>query len=695
MMRTKNLVKLANKWKRIAAASRKRISFARTNTSTKSSTAAADKDKFAIYTTDERRFALPLGYLESQVVRELLRMAEEEFGLGGDGRITLPCDSAFLEYAISMIQKIAAREMEEALILSLLSDLCSSNSASSSTHISNIQFPIICQTAMRPPQVPIRGREDDPLQQGPRPEPWTAVNHAKDARPRVINQTWDPVSLELKDTEVRAYRTDPVQIDGTRIMIPLAYLKSAIFKELPDVAMPNEEAKACEWLNTRGVSLDCNLLPTYKVQKRMISTKKLIKMAKKWQRLAAASRKRISTERAATPLDNNGHFVVYIVDARHFALPLAFLDTNFFRELLRMAEEEFGLASDGPITLPCDSVLFEYALSKMISTKNLVKLARKWRKIAVASRKRISFLRTNPTKSSAMAEKGQFVVYTADEVRFALPLEYLGSQIVMELLRMAEEEFGLGGDGRITLPCDSAFMEYAISMIQQSVGAELEEALILSLSNLCNSNSASSSTHICNYQLPISCSQQNRLGAVNQADELLQHINATTDNKKQSEIKSENIYLFTNQSFFHLCGYTDLLNDRDGVLHESRVTWQSDAAIATKSKLLFYHSKEFYYYSRLKSDAAITGQSKLLFRHSKEFSYNLRFKIRQRKCKATLIGCVDDKLTLMRHYFKLKSNGPIHSLPTDHVNSNWLFKFVFDTKIDFIAIDGSLPAKVM
>ncbi|KAL8158845.1 hypothetical protein V2J09_000382 [Rumex salicifolius] len=428
MMRTKNLVKLANKWKRIAAASRKRISFARTNTSTKSSTAAADKDKFAIYTTDERRFALPLGYLESQVVRELLRMAEEEFGLGGDGRITLPCDSAFLEYAISMIQKIAAREMEEALILSLLSDLVTS---------------------------------------------WCIL-----------------------------------QIDGTRIMIPLAYLKSAIFKELPDVAMPNEEAKACEWLNTRGVSLDCNLLPTYKV--------KLIKMAKKWQRLAAASRKRISTERAATPLDNNGHFVVYIVDARHFALPLAFLDTNFFRELLRMAEEEFGLASDGPITLPCDSVLFEYALSviqqcvgkelkQMISTKNLVKLARKWRKIAVASRKRISFLRTNPTKSSAMAEKGQFVVYTADEVRFALPLEYLGSQIVMELLRMTEEEFGLGGDGRITLPCDSAFMEYAISMIQQSVGAELEEALILSLSNLCNSNSASSSTHICNYQLPISC----------------------------------------------------------------------------------------------------------------------------------------------------------------------------------------------
>ena len=39
-----------------------------------------------------------------------------------------------------------------------------------------------------------------------------AVNHALIIRSRFINQTWFPVSLELKDTEVRAYRTDPVQV---------------------------------------------------------------------------------------------------------------------------------------------------------------------------------------------------------------------------------------------------------------------------------------------------------------------------------------------------------------------------------------------------------------------------------------------------------------------------------------------------
>ncbi|KAL8158836.1 hypothetical protein V2J09_000373 [Rumex salicifolius] len=66
----------------------------------------------------------------------------------------------------------------------------------------------------------------------------------------------------------------------------------------------------------------------------------------------------------------------------------------------------------------------------MISTKNLVKLVRRWRKIAVASRKRISLPRINSNKSStAAAEKGQFVVYTIDERRYALPLAYLQSRV--------------------------------------------------------------------------------------------------------------------------------------------------------------------------------------------------------------------------------------------------------------------------
>ncbi|XP_052193874.1 auxin-responsive protein SAUR66-like [Diospyros lotus] len=81
-------------------------------------------------------------------------------------------------------------------------------------------------------------------------------------------------------------------------------------------------------------------------------------MARKWKRLAAMNRKRI-----IFPTVTEGHFVVYTTNQRRFVVPLAYLSNGIFRELLRMAEEEYGLPSYGPITLPCDSVLMEYAVS--------------------------------------------------------------------------------------------------------------------------------------------------------------------------------------------------------------------------------------------------------------------------------------------------------------------------------------------
>ncbi|KAK9690669.1 hypothetical protein RND81_09G145400 [Saponaria officinalis] len=92
----------------------------------------------------------------------------------------------------------------------------------------------------------------------------------------------------------------------------------------------------------------------------MISTRKLITMAKKWQRIAVASRKRISWSR---PVTDKGHFVVYTADGRRFMIPLTYLKSDIFRELFRMAEEEYGIAASGPITLPCDSTLIEYLIS--------------------------------------------------------------------------------------------------------------------------------------------------------------------------------------------------------------------------------------------------------------------------------------------------------------------------------------------
>ncbi|KAK9690654.1 hypothetical protein RND81_09G143900 [Saponaria officinalis] len=100
----------------------------------------------------------------------------------------------------------------------------------------------------------------------------------------------------------------------------------------------------------------------------MISTKKLIKMANKWQKKAAESRKRVSWPR---PVTDVGHFVVYTTDGKRFMIPLTCLTTNIFRELFRMAGEEYGITASSPITLPCDSSLLEYAVSMI--RKNVAK----------------------------------------------------------------------------------------------------------------------------------------------------------------------------------------------------------------------------------------------------------------------------------------------------------------------------------
>ena len=58
---------------------------------------------------------------------------------------------------------------------------------------------------------------------------------------------------------------------------------------------------------------------------------------------------------------------------------------------------------------------------------------------------------------------------------------------------MSEEEFGLPSNVAITLPYDSIFIKYDISLVQQSIANDLEKALLtaienrrcLSTSNLC------------------------------------------------------------------------------------------------------------------------------------------------------------------------------------------------------------------
>lgn len=125
----------------------------------------------------------------------------------------------------------------------------------------------------------------------------------------------------------------------------------------------------------------------------------------------------------------------------------------------------------------------------MISPKKLIRMARKWQKICTSRGKRISVprmdqgLNANCCSTPSVADKGHFVVYTADWIRFMIPLAYLNTEIFQNLLKMSEEEFGLPSDGPLTLPCDSFVMEFFVFLIQGSVGKDLGKALLMSFAN--------------------------------------------------------------------------------------------------------------------------------------------------------------------------------------------------------------------
>ncbi|RZS27514.1 hypothetical protein BHM03_00061002 [Ensete ventricosum] len=106
----------------------------------------------------------------------------------------------------------------------------------------------------------------------------------------------------------------------------------------------------------------------------MPSPKKLIKTVRKWQKVAGLgrTRRRIMTgkpddsaaEWCSAPLvARRGHVFVYTADGKRFTVPLKYLSSRIFRELLRMSEEEFGLPTDGPITVPCEAASMDYIIA--------------------------------------------------------------------------------------------------------------------------------------------------------------------------------------------------------------------------------------------------------------------------------------------------------------------------------------------
>ncbi|TMW84145.1 hypothetical protein EJD97_025717 [Solanum chilense] len=133
----------------------------------------------------------------------------------------------------------------------------------------------------------------------------------------------------------------------------------------------------------------------------------------------------------------------------------------------------------------------------ILSAKKLIKMDRKCQKFATMQRKRISFPRNArdvdscSASSSSIVQKGHFVIYTADQDSFIVPLAYLENEVIRQLLSMSEEEFGLPSGGPITLPCDSAFMSYIISLIKRGVApGDLHRVVLLSIPSCCCSISS-------------------------------------------------------------------------------------------------------------------------------------------------------------------------------------------------------------
>jgi hypothetical protein len=119
----------------------------------------------------------------------------------------------------------------------------------------------------------------------------------------------------------------------------------------------------------------------------------------------------------------------------------------------------------------------------MVSTNRIAQMAKKWQRIAVLDRKQLSW---GMEKEIPVVDKGHCAVYTADGRRFQVPLEYLSTPVFAELLLMSQEEFGFMTDGRITLACDAAVMEYAMCLLKRGASAEVEKAFLNTMAMSCN-----------------------------------------------------------------------------------------------------------------------------------------------------------------------------------------------------------------
>ncbi|XP_044949320.1 auxin-responsive protein SAUR36-like [Hordeum vulgare subsp. vulgare] len=102
----------------------------------------------------------------------------------------------------------------------------------------------------------------------------------------------------------------------------------------------------------------------------MITPKRLVQQAKKWQKISALGKRRLAMKgpikdanlHGASAIADKGHCIVYTAGGEQFEVPLVYLGTTVFGELLRMSEDEFRFTSEDRITVPCDAAVMAYVM---------------------------------------------------------------------------------------------------------------------------------------------------------------------------------------------------------------------------------------------------------------------------------------------------------------------------------------------
>ncbi|BFG37950.1 hypothetical protein CerSpe_242240 [Prunus speciosa] len=138
----KRLIKIASKWQKRDAMGRNKNSSPSVVGNNWKNDVVGEKGTFVIYTIDKSRFVLPLSYLSNYIFQELFKMSEEEFGVSSSrGPIILPCDSLFMNYILSLLQRRMTADLEKAL-LAISFNSCSSSALHNHGQTSNPTLPL-------------------------------------------------------------------------------------------------------------------------------------------------------------------------------------------------------------------------------------------------------------------------------------------------------------------------------------------------------------------------------------------------------------------------------------------------------------------------------------------------------------------------------------------------------------------------